>query len=78
MGRLCLRLPTQPIGLGEGRTRGGVVGRHHWVVLWQIPLGSVLIWRHAKASQMPFQRLELLAVIQADEEIRRDRLLDRH
>src|SRR5262249_15895718 len=65
--------------LGQGRTRGGVVRRHHRIVLWQAPLGPVVVGAHVVLSaQVALQRLVLLAVFQADQVVGRDRLLDRH
>src|SRR6185369_16254385 len=51
----------------------------HRVVRRQIPALAVLFGRHVVGgAQMPLQHLQLLAVLEADDVVRRDRLLDRH
>ena len=63
--------------LGELRAGRSVVRRNHRIVRRQAPLFPVLLGRHAVlGAQVSLQRLELLAVVEADQEVRRDGLAD--
>src|SRR5262249_49550533 len=65
--------------LGELRARGRVVRRHHRIVRLQCPFLPVLLGSHVVLrAQMALQGLELLAVLKANDVVRRDRFLDRH
>jgi hypothetical protein len=84
-GAIRRKLPPSPALLaeshllGELRAGGGVTRRHHRIIRRQAPLLAVLLGRHAVlAAQMPLQRFELLAVLQAHDVVRIDRALDRH
>ena len=63
---------------GQCRPRRGVIWRDHRIVGGKLPFRAILIRRQAMGPQVPFQRLELFAVLQADQIFRRDRFADRH
>ena len=53
--------------------------RDHRVVLGQAPLGTVLVRRHVvHGPEVPLERAELLAVLQANDVVGGQGLLDRH
>src|SRR4029079_1794728 len=65
--------------LGELRSRLRIIGGDHRIVRRQAPFLAVLLGRHAVlGTQMALERLELLAVFQADDVLRRNRFLDRN
>src|ERR1700692_1733570 len=77
---LGLRLPpallAEPHLLGESRSRRSVVWRHHRIVCRKTPLFAVLLGRQViVGAQMPFERLELLPVLKANNVVREDRAL---
>jgi len=59
-------------------TRLRVVRRHHRVIERKAPFGPVAFGGHAANGEVPPERLVGLAVLEADDEIRRDRLPDRN
>src|SRR5664280_1699940 len=68
-------LLAKPHLLGQLRARGRVTGRDHRIVGAERPFFPVLLGRHVVLrAQMPLERLEFLAVFQADNVFRRDRL----
>ena len=74
-----LALP-RPAEAGGPRQLGAphrVVRRHHRVVGRQAPLPAIRVRRHAARRQVPRQRLVGLAVLEADEVVRRHRPADR-
>ena len=68
------RLSTEPHGLGQPGANGGVVRGDHRVVRRQTPLLAILRRRQIKGSEVPLQRLELLAVLQTHDVIGCNRL----
>src|SRR5271157_5036080 len=65
--------------LGELRAGSRIVGSHHGIVRRQRPFVPVLFRRQVVlGAQVPFQRLELLAILEADDEFRRHRFLHRN
>lgn len=67
-------LLTEPVGLGLPRANGRVVRRYHRVVGRNVPLFAILRRSHPQKRKVPLQRSELLAVLEANNEIRRNRL----
>ena len=63
---------------GERRARRSVIRGHHGIVARQFPLLAILLGRHAERAQMPPERFEPEAVVQAYEIIGRDRFADAH
>jgi hypothetical protein len=61
----------------QHRSRQSVIGGDHRIVRRKLPFRPVLIRRQAMSRQMPFQRLEMLAILQADQIFRPDRRADR-
>src|SRR6202795_3999080 len=69
-------LLAEPHLLGKLRAGLGVFRRHHWIIGRQAPLLAILLRRHAVArAQVPFERLELVSIFQADDMFGRDRAL---
>src|SRR5260370_20326533 len=70
-------LLTEPHLFGEVRASCCIVRRHHRIVRRQSPFLAVVLRRHVVLrAQMALERLELLSVLEADDIVRRDRLLD--
>ena len=70
--------PTQSDLFRQRRSLGRIVGRDHWIIRGQAPLLPILLRRQTEQSQMTSQRLEFLAVLQADQIVRRDGFSDGH
>src|SRR5690606_11216691 len=69
----------EPHAPGEIGTHIGIVRSHHRIIGRKLPATTVLLRGHAVlAGKMPLQRLELLAILQADEMVGRHRLADRN
>src|SRR3954452_3708630 len=61
------------------RAGGGVIGRDHRIIRRQAPLLPVLLGSHVVLRpQMPLEGLELLAILETDDVVWRDRFLQRH
>src|SRR3546814_15755302 len=85
LGRRCLLLApaAAPLGakadlLGERATLLGIAGCDDRITLRQVPLGAILVGRHAVIScEMAPQHLHLLSVFEADDVIGLHRRPDR-
>src|SRR4051812_6409176 len=63
---------------GEPRARRRIIGRYHGIVARQAPFLAILLGRQIVArAQVALERLEFLAVLEADDVVGGDRLLDR-
>src|SRR5215831_10964021 len=70
-------LLTEPHLFGEMGPSCRVVRRHHRIVRRQSPFLAVLLRRHVVLrAQMTLEGLEFLSVLQANDIVRRDRLLE--
>src|SRR4051812_22586592 len=67
---------TEADRLGKFRALGGVAGGDHWVVGRQAEAGPVAVGVEFVRREVALQRLVGLAVEEADQGIRRDRLAD--
>src|SRR5262249_29830740 len=64
---------------GEARASGRIIRGHHRIIWRQAPLLSILLrCQVVTRPQMTLKRLEFFPVFEADEMLRRDRLLDRN
>src|ERR1700755_761228 len=60
--------------LGKLRAGGSIVGRNHRIARIQVPLFTILVWRQIIVGhQVTLERLELVAVLEADDIVAMDR-----
>src|SRR3569832_2715394 len=65
---LAVGLATETVVLGEARPSRRIVWRHHRIVCRQAPFVAIFLGRHIVVrAQVPLERLELLAVLEADD-----------
>jgi len=69
---------TEPESLRQRRSLRRVIRGDHRIVGRQIPLLAILLRRHAVHCEVPSQRFEFEAVLQAHQIVWRDGLADRH
>src|SRR4051794_39393577 len=71
-------LLTEAAAFGEHRPLRSIVGRNHGVIGREPPLCTILLSRQSQLPEMTLERLILLAVFEANQEVRGDGPADRN
>lgn len=75
---ICCNCPSKTCFTRQNRATGGVIWGDHRIIMGKAPPFPILVYSHAiGCTQMPFKHLQLLAVFQTDEVIRKDRFSNR-
>ena len=69
-------LATQAHLLGQFRSLGSIVRSNHRIVSWKAPFCPVFRRRHVAKAKVPLHRLELAAIFERNDVVRRHRFLD--